>query len=289
MRKVPIIILILFWFLSITNFLNCQNLVFSGEFGKFRGAKSFSITTSGFIYVTDTTSNELIKLDTLGNVIKFISGYGWQVSAFDEPVDVYATPLNVYVSDKNNNRIQYFDKDLNFLSQFSTQNSTDSRYIFNYPTCSAVSNQGDFFILDSDNRRILKFNIRGEFQTTIGGFDAGEFALANPASFAITNSSKLLVVDPPSIVEFDQFGNGIRKFSLPFEPNNINSLLQKITINNNDEVAILSNTDLENGIVEPLTLKPGLNKRIMDTCVVGSRLFVLTTEAISIFRIILPK
>ena len=150
-----------------------QTFVPSGNIGSFTAAKSFSINSAGFIFVTDTSSNELIKVDTLGKVIKTIGGYGWQESLFDNPVDVFATTLNVYVSDKNNNRVQFFDKDLNFLSQLTTQNTTDSRYIFNYPTCSAVSNQGDLFVLDSDNNRILKFNIRGEFQLTIGSFDAG--------------------------------------------------------------------------------------------------------------------
>ncbi len=268
---------------------SAQSLIFEKQLGSFKGAKSFSFTSAGFVFVTDTTSNELIKLDTLGNVIKFIGGYGWQSSAFDDPVDVFATSLNVYVSDKNNNRIQYFDKDLNFLSQLSTQNSTDSRYVFNYPTCSAVSNQGDFFILDSDNKRILKFNLRGEFQTTIGGFDAGLYSLSNPVSFAITSSIKLLAVDPPSVVEFDQFGNGIRKFSLPFIPTNINSFLQLISVNDKKQVAVFSNTDLENGTLNPIVLTPKIDADIMDACAMNSELFILTKETILVYKIVLQK
>ncbi len=60
-------------------------------------------------------NNEIVKLDTLNNALKSIGGYGWSNSTFDEPVDIYATDLRVYVTDKNNNRVQVFDKDLNFL------------------------------------------------------------------------------------------------------------------------------------------------------------------------------
>jgi hypothetical protein len=266
-----------------------QTLIFSYQIGTFTSAKSFSIAPAGSIYVSDTTSNELIKLDTLGKVLKTIGGYGWQESGFDNPTDVFATQLNVYVADKNNNRIQSFDKDLNYLSQLSNQNVTDSRYVFSYPTCSAVSNQGDLFILDSDNKRILKFNLRGEFQTTIGGFDAGTFALSNPINFCITNSAQLFVVDPPSIVEFDQFGNGIRKFNLPFIPTNINSFLQMVSINNKKIIALLSNSDLEQGKINPVIVNPKLDDEIMDSCVFSNKLFVLTKNTIMVYQIVLSK
>lgn len=266
--------------------LFAQTLIPAGEIGSFSAAKSFAITPSGIIYVADTSTNELIKLDLNGKILKTTGGFGWQASMFDNPVDVSATALNVYVSDKNNNRIQYFDKDLNYLSEFSTQNSTDLRYLFNYPVCSAVSNQGDLFILDSDNKRILKFNLSGEFQCTIGSYDAGSFALANPRNFAISNSGKLLVIDPPAVFEFDQFGNGIRKISLPGMPGNVNSLLKIITFSNKSQVILLNDSDLEMGLLNPMLLSPNQDEEIMDACAMETKLFVLTKERILIYNII---
>jgi len=83
-------------------------------FGKFSNAVSFSINPVGSIYITDADKNEIIKLDTLGNELNRIGGYGWNPAAFDFPADIFAQTLKVYVADKNNNRIQVFDKDLNF-------------------------------------------------------------------------------------------------------------------------------------------------------------------------------
>ncbi len=141
------------------------------EIGDFYQASSFSINAAGFIYVTDAGANEIIKLDTLGNELISIGGYGWSESAFDEPVDIFATTLNLYVADKNNHRIQFFDKDLNYLSEFGTNDIDNPDYAFAYPTSCATSNQGDFYILDSDNLRVLKYDLNGNFLIEIGNHD----------------------------------------------------------------------------------------------------------------------
>jgi len=280
----------LLFLLSIgSNLSQAQSFVFSGTIGSFTAAKSFSVNSAGYIFVTDTSSNELIKIDTLGNVIKFIGGYGWQESLFDNPADIFATTLNVYISDKNNNRVQLFDKDLNFLSQLAAENITDSRYVFNYPTCSAVSNQGDLFVLDSGNNRILKFNIRGEYQLTLGGFDAGLFSLSNPINFAITRDIKLLVIDPPNIIEFDQFANGIKKIKFPFAPTNINATTQSISVNNKSQIAIFSDSDFEQGGFEPVIFNPNIDTDIMDTFFWGTKLYVLTKSSILIYNYVKSK
>ena len=74
-------------------------------FGDFTEATSFAINPAGFIYVTDAGENELIKLDTLGNVLIKRGGYGWTNATFDNPVHVFAQTLRIAVSDKNNHRI----------------------------------------------------------------------------------------------------------------------------------------------------------------------------------------
>ena len=271
--------------ISVNNILP-QNFIYSGQIGTFNSAKSFSINSLGYIYVSDVSANEIIKLDTLGKVIKSIGGYGWNESSFDYPIDVFASPLNIYVSDKNNNRIQLFDKDLNFLSYFSTQDSEDDRIKFRYPLCSAISTQGDIFILDSDNRRILKFNSRWEFQTSIGSFDAGSFALDNPKHFTITSDAKILVVDSKNLILFDQFGNGIKKNQIPFEAENINATYSTICLNDKSQIAFFVNSDLESKNINPIIFNPKLEDNIEDSFLFNSKLYLLTKKTILIYDII---
>ncbi|MBI3125405.1 MAG: NHL repeat-containing protein [Ignavibacteriales bacterium] len=259
-----------------------QNLIPAGEIGSFNSAGSFSINPYGIIFVSDDLKNEITKLDTLGNVIKTIGGYGWDNSSFDCPIDVFSNVLNVFVADKNNNRIQLFDKDLNFLSQLSTQESGDERFSFRYPTSVATSNQGDFYVLDSDNQRILKFNLRGEFISEFGGIEAGEFRMTNPVKFCLDDNFNLLAIEGNSLFVFDQFGNGKKKLSLPVTAKNINSLFSWITLVDAKSVVVFESN---NDFTAPLkSIKLDLAEEIVDACVFKSKLYVLTSSAIFIYQ-----
>ena len=177
-------------FFSTTIF--CQTYIFNYSFGKFTSASAFSITSSGFIYIADDGDDSLIKLDTLGNVIKEIGGYGWGESAFDTPTDVFANPLNVYICDKQNHRVQAFDKDLNFISELSTRERDNPEERFGYPLSCALSSMGDLYVLDSENIRVLKFDLFGNFIQNFGGFDWGTFSLKNPQK--LISSSALVIL-----------------------------------------------------------------------------------------------
>ena len=276
--------LLILLFLTFFKDLSAQTFIQSSQIGAFNSANSFSINPAGYFYVSDVGRNEIIKLDTLGKVIKSIGGYGWAESSFDNPSDVFANTLNVYVSDKNNNRIQLFDKDLNFLSQFSTQSSNNETQTFRYPISSAVSTQGDLFILDSDNNRILKYNARGEFQVAIGGYDAGSFSLITPIQFSITNT-KILVLDSQFLVLFDQFGNGIKKIKLAFVPDNINYAFRNVCINDKSQIVFIDETNIESGSFIQVRFLTKPEEEIIDAIIFNAKLYLLTKNSIMIYKI----
>ena len=238
---------------------------------------------NGIIYVTDSYKNELYKLDTLGNILTFIGGYGWATSQFDDPVDVFATPLNVYVADKNNNRIQIFDKDLNFLSVFTTSDNTDNNFTFGYPTSVGVSGQGDMFILDSDNDRILKYDLSGNFSQEIGGVDAGEFSISNPIKFAVSKGGNIFVLESGYVDVFDQYGNGLFKLKTNTEADNINITFSYLTLTNPEAVSII---DLANRdkIINQFKFRDN-QKIITDGLVFNNKLYILTRQSIFVFQI----
>lgn len=278
---------------AIRNYMSILLLIFSihllaqdfpllGQIGSFENANSFSINPTGFIFVTDKDRNEIIKLDTLGNVIKTIGGYGWNESLFDEPADVFANTLNIFVADKNNHRVQIFDKDLNYLSSIKSGENTSSES-FRYPTGITVSDQGELFILDSDNTRILKYNMRGEFQLQIGSFESGNFALNNPKNFSIVGGQKIFVTDGKELIIFDQFGNGLSKINLEYEPININSTSRFLTITDGTNIyfANLSAPEIPlsfNSFFRPTELE------IKDTFIFNNKLFILTPATILIYQ-----
>ena len=169
--------------LLLSNFIFCQTIDFVTEFGIFSSASSFDIDLQGNFYVADYYENTITKLDSTGNILNSIGGFGWENASFDQPACIFTTTLSTYVADKNNNRIQRFDKDLNFLSEYS--GSKNSEIEFAYPSCLAISKMGDLFLLDSDNNRILKFSLTGNFLIEIGAQDAGAFCFSKSQIFYI--------------------------------------------------------------------------------------------------------
>jgi hypothetical protein len=260
-----------------------QTFIFQNEIGQFKQAAAFSINEAGIIYVTDANTNEIYKLDTLGKTLKYTGGFGWSTGEFDDPVNVFATPLNVYVCDKNNHRVERFDKDLNYVSQISTRNSDTSAEQFGYPLCAVTSSQGDLFILDSENKRIVKFDTFGNFISNFGGFDSGDYSLTNPLCFAISRQNNLYVIDDKKLIIFDQYGNGVAKFNTNVKFNKINILLGYLTINNENEIYYCN-------LANQFSLnKISLDENVKDTTIVssiifGQKLYVLTPEKILIYK-----
>ncbi|MBU0558063.1 MAG: NHL repeat-containing protein [Bacteroidetes bacterium] len=274
---------IIITFLLSSASLIAQNFIFVNEIGDFEEASSFSINPSGFIYVADVESNEVAKLDTLGNVNKFVGGYGWSISSFDEPVDVFANTLHVYIADKNNHRIQIFDKDLNFLSEFASSNVDREENKFAYPTSCGVSKQGDFFILDSDNSRIIKYNLNGNYILQIGSFDAGQYALNDPKKFAVSNSEKIFVAEKEKIIVFDVYANALNNFLTGIENKNINITAEHLCINSNNEIKILTLTSNSQSLISFIPENLMKNENIVEVSLFRKKLYVLTEKRILIY------
>ena len=69
---------------------------------------------------------------------------------------------NVWVADRNNNRIQKFDKDGNFLFKFGSPGSGNGE--FNLPRQIAVDRNIQFlYVIDSENHRVQVFDSNGKY------------------------------------------------------------------------------------------------------------------------------
>ena len=260
-----------------------QEFYFQQEFGDFSTASSFCYNPSGYFYISDALRNEIFKLDTLGNQVKYIGGYGWATESFDNPVDIFCTALKVYVSDRNNNRIQLFDADLNYISMINGSNDNNNEQSsFGYPLSCAVSPIGDMYILDSENKRIVKFDISGNFVLQFGGYDSGVYYLSDPKKLAIIPGNKIVVIDKTDLVIFDQFGNGMGRINFNEPISNVH-LSENILIVNSDNQ--IFGADLSEFNVEFEEIK--LDKspvKIIEVIWLNDALYILTEENIEVFR-----
>jgi len=262
-------------FLIIINISYAQTLLFKGDLGEFESASAFTLTPGGQFYVTDLAKNEIVKVDTFGNLIQSIGGYGWNSSTFDEPIDVFATDLRVYVTDKNNNRIQVFDKDLNYLFLIKTDEQINDANNFQYPTSCESSIQGDIYILDSDNTRVMKFNSEGNFLLEFGNYDSGDFMLSSPVKLALSQDSKIFVIDENKLTVFDQYGMGLLKLNSSTEPENINITFNNLIVNTPDSLFYLNLQNPNNKFVNITPNDLDEDTQIVEGIIFNRNLYIL--------------
>lgn len=261
-----------------------QKYQFENKIGQFVNASSFYINPTGFIYVTDINTDEITVLDTLGKIIKNIGGYGWRQSAFDNPADIYADALKVYVTDKNNHRIQRFDKNLNYNFQILTRQSDIEEERFGYPLSAVMSNQGDIFILDSENSRIVKFDLFGNFLQNFGGYDYGNYALQKPVQLAVSMQNNIFVIDGNQIIMFDQYGNGNRKITGIEEFTSIRIIFEWLTVTSEDKIYIANLRSPEMSLKEVQLDGKEDKIEIVSALIFGNKLYVLSKKEILIFN-----
>ncbi len=275
-------LLLLFIFSCVTIF--AQDFQFTKSFGDFKNASSFYITANGMIYVSDSGNDEIFLLDTLGNTLKTFGGYGWDEHSFDNPADVFADPLTIYIADKNNNAIKRFDKNLNYLSSLYKRESNNSAEQFGYPLSCATSNQGDLYFIDSENKRIMKYDIYGNFKINFGGIDAGKYQLSNPAKLAISSSNKVYVIDNEDIFVFDDFGNGINIINIGKKLNSIRILFDQLVITSCNEIYYTNLKSVESKISKFNLSGYDELPNIVSAIIINNKLYVLSANEILIFN-----
>ena len=278
--------LILLFLLAITSITFSQTFSYQHSIGKFKNASAFTINSAGMIYVADASFDEIYKLDTLGTLLKDIGGYGWDEGSFDQPAGIFANALSVYVADKNNHRIQRFDKDLNFISKIFTREDDDPAKRFGYPLSAVTSNQGDLFILDSENNRILKFDLFGNFILNFGGFDGGSYALRNPIGMVVSAANNLFVLDGKRIIVFDQYGNGLNEIQANMVFKSITLIFSNMLLNTDDQIIM---TNLKSGqfkFTQINTDDEEMPLPIVSSLIFNGKLYVLNKKEVRIYSLI---
>ncbi len=174
----------------------------NGQFDNPRGIT----TNSTHILVADTDNNRIQVFDntgthvtTIGNPANSISGSSLD-GMFDTPSGITTNSTHILVADTYNHRIQVFDLDGNYLSQFGNDLLSLPRGI--------TTNSTHILVTDTGNNRIHVFDSNGTIAATFGsvGGRAGQF---NYPTGITTTSTHILVTDTHNdrIQVFDHSGN----------------------------------------------------------------------------------
>jgi streptogramin lyase len=147
-----------------------------------------AVTESGDIYVADGYGNSrIVKFDRSGNFIKAWGRYGSEVGEFMLPHSVVVDKAGrVYVADRENARIQIFDSDGRFLTQWTG---------IGYPYGLQITPDQHIWMVDGGFDRIVELDPHGKILGAIGspGHEPGQFAWGH--FLAIGADRKMFVAD----------------------------------------------------------------------------------------------
>ncbi len=144
---------------------------FGNNDGQFYFARGIAVDEAdGMVYVVDMGNHRVQKFDTSTNVLPQLVGkWGGEIgaghasSALAQEPGQFRSPWgvavdengDVFVTDTGNQRIQKFDREGNFITQWGGFGNGEGQ--FNFPYGIAVDTRGTVFAVDSGNMRIQQF------------------------------------------------------------------------------------------------------------------------------------
>ena len=168
------------------------------------GPAGIAIDDSGNIYVS--SQHKLQKFTSTGELIKCVGRKGGKEGEFDVPRGLTLRDNLVYVCDRNNNRIQVFDLDLNFVRSIGSRGS--GRGEFDRPFDVKFDTAGKMYVAEWGNGRVQVMDSSGRF---IREFGRGK--LSQPSGLLIAD--KYVYVSDISghcIVVFETLGQYVTSF-----------------------------------------------------------------------------
>ena len=85
---------------------------------------------------------------------------------YPRSIEIDSSTDSVYVADAGNERIQKFDSNGNYITQWGNKGNGTGQ--FTYPGDIAIDSIGNVYVLDSGNHRIQKFDETGNYITKWG-------------------------------------------------------------------------------------------------------------------------
>jgi DNA-binding beta-propeller fold protein YncE len=193
----------------------------SGDPNPLAGPSGLGLDAEGNIYVVDTGNNRIQKFDGEGQFLMVWGspGSGEGQFNFTPPRKVHAGPGdvavdsqgNIYVADSGNVRIQKFDQEGRFLTQWDSSSGGEGQ--FQFPFGLAIDGQDNVYVVDG-TPHLQKFDGEGQFLAKWGdiGVRDGEFATIGFAAVDVQGNIYVADRGAGRIQKFNSSGQFLGKW-----------------------------------------------------------------------------
>ena len=250
----------------------------------FRSAVCLSSAPNGLLFVVDQKIHSVHQLSSGDSITRTIGGQGWGSTEFDVPSDVTSSfLLDVFVVDRNNRRIQRFDKQFNYVQTYDERSLSQSVDRFQPRAC-AVSLLGELFIVEMDGRRIVKLSSRGKYLAEFGAHSTvSAGVLRQPIDIAVSSSNEVFVLDQNRLLVYDTFGNYLKQIALSDSSvwQSVTSSDQFIVITSPRLIEIVSSDNTaRTSITQSNIINFPSNIEFVDAAIVRGKLTILTKKTL---------
>lgn len=244
--------------------------------------RSLAVSASGDIITLSSKEGSVTMWDHTLTVRRTAGGRGWGNAEFDRPTDVASSfLLNVFVADPLNRRLQQFDRELNFVQSLDARTLQPLEGELR-PRAAAVISNGDVYIIDEAERRIVAAGRRGRVEREFGSARDDRARLIDPRDIAASSDDRLFVLDRDRVVVFDQFGSIVTMVPLipaPWKSLSVSGGIFLVTADDRIQTMSVDGSSPRT-FLRALMTGVGSDEVLMDAALSGGAMYVLTDRSL---------